>query len=239
MLGSDFLSVRLGGIDALRYLAENHPKQYHIQAMRLLCAFVRNPTKDGGVRPNTGDPDEDPNLREDVQVALDAICACHEINVVGGNLTQFCLDFRHADLRGARFPIVDISTSIGPPLSGSLPSEQIKSLLNQADFTRARLHSAYMPFAKLMKANFTSADLPKANLAESNLSSANLTDANLSGASLRDANLSGASLYGVRGLTQDQLDEARADPNNPPRLSMSLDTETKKFLIWRGKPLDD
>ena len=46
MLGSEVLSVRLGGIYALQRLAEEEPKQYHVQIMRLFCAFVRNPTKD-------------------------------------------------------------------------------------------------------------------------------------------------------------------------------------------------
>ncbi len=43
MLGSDVLSVRLGGIYALQRLADEQPKQYHVQIMRLFCAFVRNP----------------------------------------------------------------------------------------------------------------------------------------------------------------------------------------------------
>ena len=48
MLGSEVLSVRLGGIYALRRLSEEHPKQYHVQIMQLFCAFVRNPTEDNG-----------------------------------------------------------------------------------------------------------------------------------------------------------------------------------------------
>lgn len=44
MLGSDVLAVRLGGIYALQRLAKDHPEAYHVQVMRLLCAFVRNPT---------------------------------------------------------------------------------------------------------------------------------------------------------------------------------------------------
>ena len=47
MLGSGVLSVRLGGIYALRRLAEEHP-EYHIQIMGLFCAFVRHPTEDSG-----------------------------------------------------------------------------------------------------------------------------------------------------------------------------------------------
>ena len=41
MLGSDVLSVRLGGIYALRQLAEEHPKDYHLQIMRLHSCVIR------------------------------------------------------------------------------------------------------------------------------------------------------------------------------------------------------
>ena len=60
MLGNNVLSVRLGGVYALRRLAEEHPEQYHVQTMRLLCAFVRNPTET-----NTG---EDSRNTEEVRI---------------------------------------------------------------------------------------------------------------------------------------------------------------------------
>ena len=63
MLGSPVLSVRLGGIYALSRLAEEHPEQYHIQILNLLCAFARNPTKDEKVY-------MEEKLREDVQAVL-------------------------------------------------------------------------------------------------------------------------------------------------------------------------
>ena len=54
MLGSDVLSVRLGGIYALERLASEHPQQYHVQIMKLACAFVRHPTKDANFPRATG-----------------------------------------------------------------------------------------------------------------------------------------------------------------------------------------
>ena len=48
MLGSEVLAVRLAGIYALRRLAEEHAQECHIQAMRLLAAFVRHPGIDPG-----------------------------------------------------------------------------------------------------------------------------------------------------------------------------------------------
>ena len=56
MLGSELLSVRLGGIHALVRIAEEHRSEYHIQIMELLCAFVRHPPK--------GQPDDARELRE-------------------------------------------------------------------------------------------------------------------------------------------------------------------------------
>ncbi len=38
----------------------------------------------------------------------------------------------------------------------------------------------------------------------------------------------------ARGLTQAQLDQARADPDNPPKLDGVEDAVTGKQLVWRG-----
>ena len=46
MLGSAILSVRLGGIYALEHLGKEYSDQFYIQVMRILCAYVRHPTRD-------------------------------------------------------------------------------------------------------------------------------------------------------------------------------------------------
>ena len=43
MLGSDLLSVRLGGIYGLCQLAQDYPKEFHLRVVNLLAAFVRHP----------------------------------------------------------------------------------------------------------------------------------------------------------------------------------------------------
>lgn len=74
-------------------------------------------------------------------------------------------------------------------------------------------------------------------------------DVDLKGVDLTGADLSGADFTGeliddrgsvqpVRGLTQQQLDQAVADPDRPPRLDGVLDAETEGQLVWRGRPLD-
>ena len=72
MLGSELLPVRLGGIDGLCRLARDYPKEFHLQVLGLLSAFVRYPppipveifgvTEDG--HPRTPVP------REEVQTIL-------------------------------------------------------------------------------------------------------------------------------------------------------------------------
>ena len=78
MLGSEVLAVRLGGIYALERLAEEHPEQYHVQIVRLFCAFVRHPTNDERTEADSDVEREEPRLREDVQTVMTAISTHHE-----------------------------------------------------------------------------------------------------------------------------------------------------------------
>ena len=87
------------------------------------------------------------------------------------------------------------------------------------------------PGMPLVKANLTDVVLFAANLSNAKLTGANLTGTNLGGADLTGANLSKA-----KGLSQDQLDAATADPDNPPTLDDAWDAETGAPLEWRGKP---
>ena len=75
MLGSPILSVRLGGIYALKRLAAEHPERYHVQIMELFCAFVRNPTTDADSDAESDDEGEGQlsQLSEDVQATITAI----------------------------------------------------------------------------------------------------------------------------------------------------------------------
>ncbi|MCY4616702.1 MAG: pentapeptide repeat-containing protein [Chloroflexi bacterium] len=137
-----------------------------------------------------------------------------------------------------------------------LGADLTKSLLDQAQLDRsslsdARLIDAQLTFASLWDADLTEATLSGANLEFARLTGASLTQAKLdgaklTGASFSDADLSGATFFAeglfkeaAKGLTQRQLDEARADPENPPKLDGVLDVETGEQLVWRGKPLEE
>ena len=217
MLGNKVLATRLGGIYALRRLAEEYPQEYHVQIMRLFCAFVRRPTElEPGGKPSF-----------DVQDTMEAIAFCSknsaELKI------NFRINFAGADLRGiswhhfsdvnlveADVSSADLSASFFPP----------EVNLSKIFAMNVRLSDTYLMDVKLCGAFLMSADL----------TGAHLDDADLSEAFLREAILTKADLRGVHGLTQAQLDDARADPNNPPNLEGVRDTKTKEYLTWQGRP---
>ena len=82
--------------------------------------------------------------------------------------------------------------------------------------------------------------LTEANLSNAFLTGVDLTNVNLSadlsGAMLVGANLTSTFLSKSKGLTQRYLDQACADPDNPPTLGSLRDAETGAPLEWCGKP---
>ena len=213
MLGSDILSVRLGGIYTLARLAREHPEEYHVQIMRLFCAFVRNPTmedqKDGEDIKETESiseqgteekGDEKPKLREDVREIVRVIRERNDAQIGMEREEEYRLDLCGANL--------------------------VEAYLGDANLSRAALVEARLNNAFLCGVNLTEAFLFDAELGGEYLG-------------LLDANLTGADLARVIGLTQRQLDTARADPNKPPRLDNTFDAETGKQLVWHGKPLNE
>ncbi len=103
MLESSEIAVRIGAIQALAYLAETHPEQFHLRTMRLLCAFIRQPA---GMETVTR------QLRADVQAALDAVIYR---SVAARNIEE---QYRHrytdrhrAGLEPLAPPVIDLSGS--------------------------------------------------------------------------------------------------------------------------------
>ena len=188
----------------------------------------------------------------------DITCA----NLSDANLFQANLqgaDFTNSKLVDARLVRANLTNAYldDTKLAGAVFQ---KAIMHYAELNRARMHCANLIDAELPRAGFIGAELPGAKLVGADLSDALLIGTDLSGASLWNANLSGAKLSGanlsganlsdieflpdsdsgspgpVTGLTQAQLDEACADPDNPPKLDHVLDAETGKPLVWRGKP---
>ncbi len=164
MLGSEVLSVRLGGIYALQRLAEEHPQQYHVEIMQLFCAFVRSPTGEAEFtilgHYENGDPV--PGQREDVQAVMNAIDRRTDASI---SLEEASENF-HVGLQGVKLQHAHLA---GMNLS-------------DISFGGANLSGAVLEGADLSDAWFISADLSSASLLN-----ADLSDADLSGANLSDA----------------------------------------------------
>ena len=175
MLGSKILAVRLGGIYALGQLARVHPRDYHLQIMSLLCAFVHHhPTVE------KENQNSEPDLEEDFWKIIKVIIVRSAEQIEIEKEEKYRLDLRELNLSYARI--------------------------------------------------LTSAELSNADLMWADLSHAHLGEANLA-----NSNLTGANLKNCQGLTQEQIDLASADDQNPPKLKGAVDSETGKPLIWRGE----
>ena len=120
-----------------------------------------------------------------------------EANLNGANLSRTYLndaDLRGADLSKANLNEANLGWSI---LSGPTRS---RIFLGPSNLSRSDLSGA----------NLSRANLRGANLNGANLSRADLSGANLDGANLSRANLSNANLSGVKGVTDEQLTEAKS-----------------------------
>ena len=221
MLGSEVLTVRLGGIYALQSLAEGHPDQYHVQVMRQLCAFVRHPTEVKG-QPTfeqeeysmtreeilSIDPDRTdlPPIitatrfkpREDIQAAMEAIAFCHDKNQKAETDNSYWLDLHGADLRGVDLSNMNLARS---PWTFELVSS-FYQLITARRYTDMR-------------------------------------ETKLDHASLIMTDLSDVDLSGSTGLTQNRFDSATFDPERPPKLDNVLDPYTGEQVVLPERTIDN
>lgn len=257
MLGSEVLSVRLGGIYALARLAREHPGDYHLQILSLLCAFVRNPTL------TTTSATQ---LREDVQEVMTALgsrsgdqvkeegeswmnlthAELRGVHLIGANfdhaslidakLNDACLDFsqlNHCLLQDANLSHATMMQTHlnNADLNGAIliNAKMLGAKLNQASLSGTKLTNAKLKGAHMNDASLASAIMERANLKGATLMNADLTEANL-----KDANLSGAILKDCIGLTQEQLDETFEASPDPPKQLDVLDANTYEPLVWKA-----
>ena len=225
MLGNDALAVRLGGVCLLERLAQDYPKEFHIQVMELLCAFIRNSTKDEKTDTPPRTQFMMSELREDVQAAVTAIGRRSKRGIRIEEATGITpLDLYRADLSGANLS--------GLNFAG-------------ADFREARF----------IRANLMNSDLRGAFLAGANLVDPYFIrdweelDEFDPGSAMRvrllfkDADVSGtyfsmAGMYVVTSIIQEQLDNAYANPDDLPILDNVRDAVTGNQLVWRVATCD-
>lgn len=177
-LGSDDLTIRLGGIYALERIAEDS-ETHHWPVMEVLTAFVREnaPRKQEAEHPerkvgSTASIWGEMEPRTDIQAIL---------TVIGRRSTKLekadqFLDLRGTELRGANL---------------------FEANLCEANLNRANLREANLSGANLQRASLIWTNLHWANLRGATLRGARLTGANLCAAYLGDADLREAYLHRV------------------------------------------
>lgn len=224
-LGDESISVRLGGVYALKLLMQDSPSNQPIIA-EILAAHIR-------AAPRTGNE----AIEDDVQAALTALgnrdrqydgddfhlnlskLQLSDAVLNGADLTDAWLE--HADLTDARLDGANLTrarlerANLTDALLGS--ADLTYTSLAGANLTRAYLEGAdltgvHLGSADLTRAYLNGADLTKASMEDADLTGAELNDADLTGAQLKRANLTGASLEGANltnaEVTVEQLSTA-------------------------------
>lgn len=151
MLGSDTLATRIGGLYALEHLAQDHPEEYHIQIMVLLCAFVRQPRR--GLNQTT----------TDIQDALTAICQRGQEQRDLENKENWKLDLFRANLNDTDLKYAHLA---GANLQNArLRSANLgDSILVNVNLTGADLNGAYLVNTNLKGSKLEDAGLTGTNL---------------------------------------------------------------------------
>jgi hypothetical protein len=161
------IEVRVGAILALERIAKRSP-DVHIQIMEILCAYIRENTKEELEKP-----------REDIQRALTVIGRRSEKAIAmepNGLIDLRGTHLDHADLRGARLPNAQLR---GAQLNGAyLYNAQLNGAdlylarLNEANLIGAQLNGSFgLRFAELRGAwarhlDFTDVTIPREQLHE-------------------------------------------------------------------------
>ena len=145
MLGGEKLSVRLGGIYALENLAREHAEDYHIQIVKLFCAFVRDENtrnkKDNDAKSDE-QQEERPKIREDVQAIMTALGRRNneqqEIEKQETSKGEILLNLVGAKLPGAMLHSANLSGALlkRADLSGTFFAGGVRGL-NQGQLNRA------------------------------------------------------------------------------------------------------
>ena len=218
MLDSTRLSVRLGGIYALRHVSIEAPEQFHLDIARLLCAFARDSASAIADKALAAPSDEDQGVDADQAVSLavphqdvqDAVWAIADRGLAQRELeredARFVVDLRGMRLHSAELVDLDLSEALlqraNLTNANLLRANLANANLEEAVFRGVDLQGAILTNANLYDAILAAAFLPDAVMCgvraqHADLSSAVLRGANLSGANLWRANLSGAQLHGA------------------------------------------
>lgn len=210
-LGSDNISIRLGGIYALESIAEYSQKGHwsersHWTIMEVLSAFVReNPSLKEDLEAKKAEGEQQPQkLRTDIQSALTVIGrrdlkkdpSDQMLNLSNTNLKMAVLTEAEANLQGLNLFGANLQEAklFKAKLQGANLSQ---AKLQDAVFSAAKLQGANLRGANLERAFLCQAKLPDTDLREANLERTNFGGANLERANFGRANLERANLRGA------------------------------------------
>ena len=241
-LGHDRVAVRIGGLYALKRIAEDSVERDHLVVMDVLSNFIRQPPytneqREAAEREIAWRPfrtksaeekaDSNQNAGAD-QIAdgaapppepelIDCPDIAAAIEIIQGRIEDQKAVEKKREYR--------LSLSRASLSYLRLPEVDLHTFdlafanLMGADLISADLTGADLMGANLMGANLMGAKLRNANLSGANLAGATLIVADLKGANLAGANLTGANLTSAQNLTQDQLDSACIrEGGEPPAL---------------------
>ena len=256
MLSDDRVMVRLSGISSLERLAHQHPEIIHVEVVQLLCTYLRRfePSEEHSADMCFSNMVEGRWFEEIASV----------LQVLGSRSARQRTIERN---EGIRLNLRDVNFGHGLHFpSGTdlahaylVDSNLSQVALEHADLSDTKASSVQFGGASLRGSKFARAECVVSCFFNADLRDVDFSDAHLSGANLRSARVSGANFAGCRldgadvsgtffkafldsdmpaqGLTQQQLDEAKADPSEPPRLEHVLDAVTGLPLVWRGPAL--
>lgn len=254
MLADDRVMVRLSGISSLERLARQDPEIIHIEVVQLFCAYLRRfePPDDHSADKYFTNMVEG-RWFEEIAAIMQAVGRREvrqralereenlKLNLVGVN-------FGH----GLHFPeYTDLSCAV---LNDANMSQVTLENANLSDVLAsgtkiggAQLRGSKLTRAECVASDFYNADLRDVDFSDAHLFGAILRSARVSGANFAGCRLDGADVSGAffgafldtdtpaRGLTQQQLDKARAEPEEPPLLDGVVDAVTGFPLVWPSR----
>ena len=201
-LGSDKVSIRLGGIYALERIARDSVEDHWPVMQVLMDCVPKRPSPD---KQPLGDPSER-SVPADVQAILMVLGRLNTQHADPGRR----LNLRRADIRGADLTEVNFQ----------------RAILIEAHFSNVLLNYANLQKANLTLADFRSTILQNADLQGAVLEVADFRGADLAGANLREAKLNGANFqWGPLRLTNEGIQGAT--PNNPSRRTQLQEADLK------------
>ena len=136
------------------------------------------------------------------------------------------------DANKSREDVQAVMTAIGKRDEAQIEIEEREGYrmnLNEADLWKANLRGT-----ELHEVNLEGANLHAAELFATKLTGGCLIGAELHEAFLATTNLSNADMRDCIGLTQEQIDQAIAQKDHPPKLTGAVDANTGEPLVWRG-----